>query len=195
MRKQLDLGVGGADRIRKGYKGTEDYEGYGVDIVGTERPWLKENKAADLAIEDIPYESDMFDLVTAYDFLEHIPSVLYVKELALVGNVPKLVLMKRNCMIELFNEIYRVLKHDGEFYMQTPSYLPNWNNEAVWSDPTHCFVWTPATVNHFSGDYVGQHDDYGHTSKFKRVDQRFENGHIFLTLRAVKPAEPPYELS
>lgn len=178
--KQLDLGVGGANRIN------EEYEGYGIDIVGTDRPWLKENKAADLAIEPIPYASDMFDMVTAYDFLEHIPGVIYLDE----GSGT----YRRHCMIELFNEIYRVLKDGGYFYMQTPSYLPNWNNEAVWSDPTHCFVWTPATVNHFSGDYVGQHDDYGHTSKFKRVDQTFENGHIFLTLKAVKPAEPPYEL-
>ena len=36
--KQLDLGVGGANRIEEGY------EGYGVDIVGVPRGWLKDNR-------------------------------------------------------------------------------------------------------------------------------------------------------
>lgn len=182
--KQLDLGVGGANRIKDGY------QGYGVDIVATERPWLLDNKSADLAIDSIPYEDDMFDYITAYDFLEHIPPVMYYLEDWNKKNV------KRNCMIELFNEIYRVLKDGGQFYHQTPGYYPDWNLQSVWSDPTHCFVWTPDTANHFSGDYTGQHDDYGHKSKFKLISSTFDNnGHFIETYQAIKPNMPPYEVA
>lgn len=175
--KHLDLGVGGANRIKEGF------EGYGVDIVASSRPWLKDNREADLAIEGIPYPDDMFNLVTAFDFLEHIPPVIYQLDI------------KRNCMIELFNEVYRVLKNEGLFYHQTPGYWPDWNNQSVWSDPTHVFVWTPDTAHHFSGDYVGQHDDYGHKSKFLLVNSEFDgNGHICETFMAVKPDQPPYKV-
>jgi SAM-dependent methyltransferase len=172
--KQLDLGCGGAYRIR------DEYEGYGVDLNSEKGLDYKQVKHADLAIAPIPYEDNMFDLVTAYDFLEHIPAVLYL------WNGTKNV--KRAPMVELMNEIYRVLKPDGEFYMQTPAYMPNTNIDQLWGDPTHCFVWTPTTVAHFSGDYFGQHADYGHTSDFTMVNQEFENGHICLTLKASKPA-------
>lgn len=171
--KMCDLGCGNIIRKRDGY------EAYGVDIFESSDQNVK---VADLAIEPIPFKDDMFELVTAYDFLEHIPAVIYNKS------------KKRNCMIELFNEIHRVLKDGGTFYMQTPCYRPDWNNQALWSDPTHCYVWTADTANHFSGDYFGQHDDYGHTSKFKKVSEHFENGHIQLTLTAIKPAGPPYDL-
>ena len=173
--KQLDLGVGGANRIEEGY------EGYGVDIVGVPRGWLKDNRSADLATEQIPFKNDMFDYVTAYDFLEHIPPVIYMLDI------------KRNCMIELFNEIYRVLKDGGIFYHSTPAYYPNWNNQSVWSDPTHVFVWTPDTAHHLSGDYTGQHNDYGHKSKFKLLSSEFDgNGHIREKFQAIKPNKPPY---
>jgi len=187
MQKQLDLGAGGADRIRDGY------EGYGVDIVASDRPWLKDNKACDLALETIPYEDDIFDLITAFDLLEHIPPVLYVQT-ALSANKGIFKQVKRNCMIELFNEIYRVLKPGGVFYHQTPGYHPEANLQSVWSDPTHCYVWTPDTKNHFSGDYYGQHDDYGHRSKFICLSTRYENGHFIEEYQAIKPDEPPYEV-
>lgn len=179
--KQLDLGCGNIIRGRDGY------EHYGVDIFESND---KNCKVSDLAIEPIPFADDMFDLVTAFDFLEHIPAVVYQQFPGAIGQI----MVKRNCMIELFNEIYRVLKDGGEFYMQTPCYRDDWDNGMVFSDPTHCYIWTPGTVNHFSGDYFGQHDDYGHTSKFKMVSQEFENGHVKLTLRAIKPNKPPYEL-
>lgn len=194
--KQLDLGAGGADRIRGGY------EGYGVDIVDVQRPWLKDNRVCDLALDRIPYDNDTFDLITAHDLLEHIQPVLYLPQSVLAypdneqrqrkgwaGHVEK-----RNCMIELFNEIYRVLKPGGIFYHQTPGYHPESNLQAIWSDPTHCFVWTPDTKNHFSGDYYGQHDDYGHRSKFVCLSSRFENGHFIEEYQTIKPNEPPYEV-
>ena len=52
----------------------------------------------DLAIEPIPLASDSQPFVRAYDFLEHIPAVIYWKE--------KGIFHKRFCRIELMREIY-----------------------------------------------------------------------------------------
>lgn len=178
--KQLDLGVGGANRIEQGY------EGYGVDIYGHERPWLKENKVCDLAFEGIPYADDMFNLVTAYDVLEHIPKVIYLQG---GDDYP----MRYNSMIELFNEVYRVLKDGGEFYFVSPKGGTN----QYMADPTHITEWVEDSVNYYSGDYFGHHDTYGHTSKFKKVSVEVDPQHTWrmsVRLKAIKPAEPPYVL-
>ena len=184
--KQLDIGVGGADRIEEGY------EGYGVDIYAHERPWLKENKASDLSLEPIPYTDDMFDLVTAYDVLEHIPKMLYVNDpIAALAGVNHQV--RRNCMIELFNEVYRVLKDGGEFYFVSPKGGTN----QYMADPTHVTEWVEDSVNYYSGDYFGHHDTYGHTSKFKKVAVEVDPQHTWrmsVRLKAIKPAEAPYEV-
>ena len=99
--KTLDLGCGvnprnpfGADEL------------YGIDI----RPNENENiRVADLAIEPIPFPDEYFDFVTAYDFIEHIPRIIYNPN-------------RRFCFIELMNEIYRVLKAGGSFFSSTPAF-------------------------------------------------------------------------
>lgn len=168
MKKQLDLGCGGFIRSWDGY------EPYGVDIT----PTGENVKQADLTFERIPFEDNTFDLVTAYDFLEHIPMMVYLVR----GYKPE----RRQVMIELFNEIYRVLKHDGIFYSQTPLYPAR----SVFQDPTHVSVWTDESFNYFAGDYYGFHDHYGHTSRFEKTQSQIENDHIFMQLRAVKDKQP-----
>ncbi len=177
--KQLDIGVGGANRIQDGY------EGYGVDIFAKDRDWLKENKTADLALEAIPYKDDTFDLVTAHDVLEHIPKMLYLANFKEGG------VTRRNCMIELFNEVYRVLKDGGEFHFA----VPKGGTVQYMADPTHVTEWVEDSINYYSGDYFGLHDDYGHTSKFKRISVDLESDwRLTFKLVAIKPAGAPYEL-
>lgn len=170
--QQLDLGCGHTLR------GENGYDCYGVDIVESLNPKVKQ---ADLAIQKIPYDSNTFDLVTGHDFLEHIPSFVYIDG------------VKRNSMIELFNEVYRVLKDGGMFKFSSPCYP----SLQCFQDPTHVYVWTIETPNYFSGDYYGFHDHYGHTSRFVKIDQEVNfNQHLIVTLEARKDIshDTPYLL-
>ena len=184
MRKQLDLGSG------IGPRGQEGYEAWGVDIFDF---GVSNVKVADLAIQQIPYQDNEFELVTAYDFMEHIPPVLYLPAYDNGSREDRHPVRRRNCMIELFNEIYRVLTPGGKFYFESPAYIFGQNNQAVWQDPTHIYFWTPESLNYFSGNYYGHHDDYGHTSRFEKNEIKIVNGRINVWLVAIKGLPPDAE--
>lgn len=68
----LDLGCG--ENPRNPFNSSQIY---GLDI----RENLERNiRYADLAVEALPFSENMFDFITAYDFLEHIPRVIYLPE-------------------------------------------------------------------------------------------------------------------
>jgi SAM-dependent methyltransferase len=64
-------------------------------------------------LEPIPFESNFFDSVSAYDFLEHIPRQA-IDYQAMITRVP---------FLELMSEIHRVLKPNGRFFALTTAYL------------------------------------------------------------------------
>lgn len=161
MSKTLDLGCG--QNPRNPFSMDEKY---GIDI----REDLNKNiLMADLAVEPIPFESGFFDCVSAYDFIEHIPRVIYNPN-------------RRFCFVELMNEIYRVLKAGGIFFSQTPAFPA----AEVFQDPTHCnFITTQTFKLYFSGHNVAH--IYGFTGKFELIEQKWSesNTHLIVTMRKI----------
>lgn len=159
--KSLDLGCG--PHPNNPYKADELY---GVDI----RQGLGPNIGyADLAVEGIPFESDYFDFVTAYQFLEHVPRVVYLPQ-------------RRNSFIELMNEIYRVLKVGGVFLSVTPAYP----DPSVFQDPTHVNVITELTFPKYFDDQYCWARMYGFTGKFRILAQEWMDGSLVTQMQKVQ---------
>ena len=70
MSYHLDLGCGSSPR--NPYKQDQIC---GVDINCSQKDKVN-FKEANLFVEDIPFKSNYFDSVSAYDFIEHIPRVI-----------------------------------------------------------------------------------------------------------------------
>lgn len=175
MKQQLDLGSANALR------GRDDYDVYGVDIVKSPDPRII---LCDMVLEPLPFNSDSFDLVTAHDILEHIPGVLYLYNPDTKRNE------RRQPIIELFNEIYRVLKPNGELEIYVP--------KDDFSDTTHISRWGEETLNHLSGDYYGFHDHYNHTSRFEKLSSYIdEMNRVCAVFRAIKglPDDAEYKIN
>jgi SAM-dependent methyltransferase len=77
---------------------------YGIDIRDSENPNIA---SSDLAQEAITHGDASMDYITAFDFIEHVPRVVYL---------PKI----RYSFIELMNEVYRVLTPGGLFWLKPP---------------------------------------------------------------------------
>ena len=147
MEKHLDLGCGKFPRNPYNAK-----EVYGVDISSPNTSNLTKFAKANLAFEPIPFESDYFDSISAFDFIEHIPRQIHSLE---SGH-------SRLPFIELMNEIHRTLRPNGLFYALTPVYP----NPSAFQDPTHVNFITDTTHTYFCGDSpLGEM--YGFTGKFK----------------------------
>ena len=131
MTRHLDLGCGAKPRNPYGHT-----ELFGVDIApGPARPGLT-LRAANVAVEPIPFPDSHFEAVSAYDFLEHVPRVLPRTD---GGGL-------RFPFVELMDEVWRVLKPDGRFYASTPA-VPH---EAAFQDPTHVNFITGLTHSYFT---------------------------------------------
>lgn len=165
MTKTLDLGCG--ETIANPFSAEECY---GVDIIVPRQDNIKQ---ADLAIEPIPFEDSMFDYVTAYDFVEHIPRLLYY-------NGERL-----HPFINLMNEIHRVLKPGGVFRAHTPA-IPH---PQAFQDPTHVNFITEDTIQYFAGYYKDINEYYGYTGDFSIVNQYWSARvpfHLVWEIRAEK---------
>jgi len=160
--KTLDLGCG--LKPRNPFNADELF---GIDI----RPNENQNiKVADLAIEAIPFPDDHFDYVSAYDFIEHIPRVIYNPN-------------RRFSFIELMNEIYRVLKMGGTF----ASFTPAFPKEAAFVDPTHVNIITANTFPLYFDNKNRWGKDYGFIGSFEIVDQKWHpnNSHLQTIMKKV----------
>ena len=120
---------------------------------------------ADLIIEPIPFPDNYFDFVTAHDFLEHIPRLLYCPN-------------RRLPFVELMSEIYRVLKPNGFFFSQTPAFP----HGQAFCDPTHVNIITEQTFPLYFDDNNNWAVIYGFVGAFKITNQRWNNFHLETTM-------------
>jgi SAM-dependent methyltransferase len=157
--KSLDLGSGPLPRNPYGAD-----EVFGIDLRANLGSSIVQ---ADLAVEPIPFEAAYFDAVTAFDFIEHVPRVLYNPD-------------RRFPFVELMNEIFRVLKPGGWFFSRTPVYP----NSELFRDPTHVNLIASDTFSYyFSGDCHAK--IYGFYGNFDLVQNDLEGLYLVTQLRKV----------
>src|SRR5574343_435871 len=91
---------------------------------------------------EIPFKDSVVDYVRAHDFVEHIP----------IGKT-----------IQLFEEVYRILKPNGMFDIFSPST----KGYGAFSDPTHQSFWNKASFLYYTDDAHRQL--YGIKAKFNKI--------------------------
>lgn len=154
---------------------------------------------ANLTMEPIPFPSDHFASVSAYDFLEHVPRVMPTPD----GK------STRFPFIELMNDIWRVLAPGGLLYAVTPAYP----HPACFQDPTHVNIITDETHHYFTaprllarmygfqgsfdlvrqcrvrprGDYEPQSPTLYHRWRKARQGLLSQASHLVWEFRAIKP--------
>ncbi|OGB34784.1 MAG: methyltransferase type 11 [Burkholderiales bacterium RIFCSPLOWO2_12_FULL_61_40] len=165
MTKSLDLGCGGTPRNLFNAD-----EVYGVDVQDLPEVNVKR---ADLVLEAIPFDSDMFEFVTAHDFIEHIPPLVYAPT-------------RRNAFVELMNEVYRVLKMDGTFLSFTPAYP----HIELFRDPTHVNFITEQTFPLYFDNVNRWAAIYGFKGAFMIVSQEWRGPHLLTVLQKVPVPAP-----
>jgi SAM-dependent methyltransferase len=155
--RTLDIGCGpnpknpyGADEV------------YGIDIRSTSNSNIH---TADLNVEPIPFEDSFFDYVSAFDFIEHVPRILYIPE-------------RKFPFVLLMNEIYRVLKSGGIFHSFTPAFP----HAPAWRDPTHVNIITDETFPIYFCEPLNLASMYGFTGSFKLQEQSWQGVHLITTL-------------
>ena len=156
--KSLDLGCGTkaknffcADRC------------YGIDIQDNSSLGIKK---ADLILEDIPFEPNSIDYITAYDFLEHIPRVIYYQE-------------RRLPFVQLMNSIYRTLNVNGILF----SFTPMFPFGAAVRDPTHVNYITPETFTLYFDNVNRWASMYGFEGAFVVLEQYIVGQHLVSVLQ------------
>jgi len=172
--KTLDLGCG--ETPKNPYNADKFY---GIDIANVGNDNIR---IADLAFEKIPFENSVFDYVTGYDFIEHIPRIFNVNG------------KRTQPFIDLMSEVSRVLKVGGIARFHTPAYP----HPEAFQDPQHVNVITEKTVNYFVNPTHSNNWDhysirlgrqYGFNGAFELISQHWDVNvpyHLVWELRCVK---------
>lgn len=156
----LDLGCGG--KPRNPFAANQLF---GVDI----RVSQDENtRLADLSQSPIPFADCTMDFITAFDFIEHVPRVVYLPNI-------------RYPFIELMNEIHRVLKPGGLFLSQTPIYPFS----TCFTDPTHVNPITSETFSLYFDDTRKWGKLYGFKGAFQIKKSALYGTHLLSVMQKI----------
>ena len=164
MTVALDLGCGANPRNH--YKADSFMALDQFPVTNKESDWYLQ---ADLVWEPIPLGDNSVDYVTAFDFIEHIPRVVYVDKEA------------KYPFIDLMNEIWRVLKPGGLFYSSTPAFP----HAAAFQDPTHVNIITPDTWGEYFDNVKRWASPYGFTGAFQIESIGYSGPHLQCEMRKV----------
>lgn len=126
-----------------------------------------------LGFEKIPLEDGVADEIFCRDFLEHIPKAVFLE------TQRKLYYP----IMQLVDEIWRILKPGGIF----TSYTPMYPHGEAFQDPTHLSAWTINSMNYFCGEHPGARRIYGIRACFEKIAVREEGFYLYAQLR--KPQE------
>jgi len=143
----------------------------GIDVTteGTEADLV-----CHLGFEPLPLGDSTVDKIVCRDFLEHLPKGYY-SESAKRLKYP---------IIDLMNEIWRVLRPGGTFTSRTPCHP----HIEVHRDPTHLSVWTLESMDYFCGKYPVA-KIYGVKEWFELVENQMEGFYLYAVLRKPKPVK------
>jgi SAM-dependent methyltransferase len=123
-------------------------------------------KYADLTLEPIPFGENTFDYITAYNFLEHVPQLVFCPD-------------RRFAFVELMNEIWRTLKPNGIFFSETPIFPYS----SVFRDPTHVNILTEETFPLYFDDVNRVAAMYGFKGSFKVLHQFINEPFLIVVLQ------------
>jgi SAM-dependent methyltransferase len=163
--KTLDLGCG--PKPKNPFNATEVY---GIDVRTDVDAGIYK---ADLVVEPIPFPDESFDFVTAHDFLEHVPRLIYCPQ-------------RRNAFVEVMNEVWRVMKPGGVFLSFTPAYP----QPAAFRDPTHVNIITDETFPAYFDSVNRWATAYGFNGAFEIISQEWRGPHLLSLLRKVAVPTP-----
>jgi SAM-dependent methyltransferase len=158
--KTLDLGCG--TKPRNPFSADTVF---GVDITDV---GISNIVQSDLSQSPIPFENSSMDYITAFDFIEHVPRIIYLPTIRL-------------SFIELMNEIHRVLKPRGIFLAQTPVYPFS----ACFTDPTHINPVTSETFSLYFDDQQKWGAMYGFKGSFRIQKQVLFSTHLLTVLQKI----------
>jgi SAM-dependent methyltransferase len=167
--KSLDLGCGPI--LRNPY---EAEQVFGIDLVGEETDVIK---IVDLTIQPIPFSDSTFDYISAYDFLEHVPRLIYVDG------------RRIHPFIELMSEIHRVLKPGGVFLAHTPAYP----KQEAFQDPTHVNIISENTIEYFAGSSIETCRFYGFRGEFEMIRQEWAEDFTYWLIWEIR--KPDYSVN
>lgn len=122
-----------------------------------------------LGFEQLPFEDATVDEVVCRDFLEHLPKAVYLETKGRF-HYP---------VIQLIDEVWRVLKPGGIFRSWTPMYP----HPEVFQDPTHLSVWTIKSMDYFCGVYSVANKTYEIQACFEKIEVREEGFYLFAELK------------
>ena len=126
---------------------------------------------ADPCLEPLPFPDSHFDSVSAFDFLEHVPRLVYLERKPFFP------------FIHLMNEIHRVLKPGGYFLAITPLYPM----DSTFSDPTHVNPITIKTLAYFAYPHLFARM-YGFTGCFRVIHNMRVNFQYYLDSLIQRPS-------